>query len=86
MHSDFWKAQVEQINVTREGQIEMVPRVGDHLLITGATTGVVECDVTEIRLGEGPSVRSVQETKKGDVSSIPLSDKVRRGDKVYLFQ
>ena len=61
-------------------------KVGDHLLITGATTGVVECDVTEIRLGEGPSVRSVQETKKGDVSSIPLSDKVRRGDKVYLFQ
>ncbi len=33
--SQFWKAQVEQINVTREGQIELVPRVGDHLLILG---------------------------------------------------
>ncbi|MBO4571373.1 MAG: U32 family peptidase [Bacteroidales bacterium] len=61
-------------------------KVGDHLLISGATTGVVECDVTEIRLGEGAAVQSVQETKKGDVSSIPLSDKVRRGDKVYLYQ
>ena len=39
-HSDFWKAQVEQINVTREGQIEMVPRVGDHLLILGTADNV----------------------------------------------
>ena len=61
-------------------------KVGDHLLISGPTTGVVECDVAEIRLGEGASVQSVPETKKGDVCSIPLSDKVRRGDKVYLFQ
>ena len=61
-------------------------KVGDHLLISGPTTGVVECDVAEIRIGEGPSVQSVQETKKGDVCSIPLSDKIRRGDKVYLFQ
>ena len=61
-------------------------KVGDHLLITGPTTGVVECDVTEIRIGEGPSVQSVQETKKGDVCSIPLSERLRRGDKVYLFQ
>ena len=61
-------------------------KVGDHLLITGPTTGVGECDVTEIRIGEGPSVQSVQETKKGDVCSIPLSERLRRGDKVYLFQ
>ena len=61
-------------------------KVGDHLLITGPTTGVVECDVAEIRIGEGPSVQSVQETKKGDVCSIPLSERLRRGDKVYLFQ
>ena len=38
--SEFWKAQVEQINVTSDGQIELVPRVGDHLLILGTADNV----------------------------------------------
>lgn len=38
--SEFWKAQVEQINVTKEGHIELVPRVGDHLLILGTAQNV----------------------------------------------
>lgn len=38
--SDFWKAQVEQIDVTREGEIRLVPRVGDHLLILGSADNV----------------------------------------------
>ena len=38
--SEFWKAQVEQINVTSDGQIELVPRVGDHLLIIGTADKV----------------------------------------------
>ena len=38
--SEFWKAQVEQINVTNEGQIQLVPRVGDHLLILGTAQNV----------------------------------------------
>lgn len=38
--SEFWKAQVEQINVTKDGQIELVPRVGDHLLILGTAENV----------------------------------------------
>ena len=57
-------------------------KVGSHLLFTGATTGVIECDVAEIRLDSG----SVAQTEKGDVCSIPLSEKVRRGDKVFLFE
>ena len=56
-------------------------RTGDHLLITGATTGVLECDVTEIRTD-----RQVQEARKGDVCSIPLSERPHRGDRVYLYQ
>lgn len=28
----FWKAQVEQINVTPRKELEIVPRVGDHIL------------------------------------------------------
>ena len=38
--SEFWKAQVEQINVNADGQIELVPRVGDHLLILGTADNV----------------------------------------------
>ena len=56
--------------------------VGSHLLISGPTTGVLECDVAEIRLDAGP----VQRAGKGDVCSIPLAQKVRRSDRVYLFE
>ena len=34
--SDFWKAQIVQINVNRDRHIELVPRVGNHLLILGS--------------------------------------------------
>lgn len=57
-------------------------KVGDTLIISGPTTGVVETTVTEIRMdGAG----SVGEAVKGDVCSIPLAQKLRRSDKVYLF-
>ncbi|MGX8689057.1 MAG: cell division protein FtsQ/DivIB [Bacteroidaceae bacterium] len=38
--SEFWKAQVEQIDVTKEGQIRLVPRVGEHILILGTADDV----------------------------------------------
>ena len=57
-------------------------KVGDTLIISGPTTGVVETTVTEIRKdGDG----SINEAVKGDVCSIPLAQKLRRSDKVYLF-
>lgn len=40
--SDFWKAQVEQINVSQEGEVQLVPRVGDHLLILGSADNIPE--------------------------------------------
>lgn len=40
--SEFWKAQVEQINISREGQVQLVPRVGDHLLILGSAENIPE--------------------------------------------
>ncbi len=33
--SDFWNAQVEQINIAESGEIQLVPRVGNCLLILG---------------------------------------------------
>lgn len=31
----FWQSQVEQIHVHRDGTVELVPRVGDHILYLG---------------------------------------------------
>ena len=32
---EFWDAQIEQINVTTKQEIELVPRVGNHILFIG---------------------------------------------------
>lgn len=32
---DFWSNQIEQINVTATGELEIVPRVGDHIVFLG---------------------------------------------------
>jgi len=56
--------------------------VGDSLLITGPTTGVIEYEVPEIRV----DMRNVGSAVKGDLCSIPVEEKLRRGDKIYLFQ
>ena len=38
----FWKAQIEQINVTPRKELEIVPRVGDHILFLGKATDFEE--------------------------------------------
>lgn len=53
--------------------------VGDEILITGPTTGVVELVVEEIRVDLQP----VQTTAKGDKFSISVAQKIRRSDKLY---
>ena len=55
--------------------------VGDDLLIVGPTTGVYEMKVNEIRVDLNP----VQKTVKGEICSVPVSETVRRGDKVYKW-
>lgn len=35
VHDKFWKNQVEQLNVLRDGSVEMVPRVGDNIIYLG---------------------------------------------------
>jgi U32 family peptidase len=54
-------------------------KVGDHILIIGPTTGVIETTVEEIRV-ENSSVGFAQ---KGVSCSIPVSSKIRRADKLY---
>ena len=55
--------------------------VGDNILIIGSTTGVIEINVPEIRVNLQP----VQTAVKGDICSIPIPEKLRRSDKVFLF-
>ena len=56
--------------------------VGDEILITGPTTGVVTAKVTEIRVDLKPS----EIAKKGDRISIPLPTLIRRSDKLYKIK
>jgi putative protease len=58
-------------------------KVGDETLITGTTTGVLEQIVTALRVDDGTPVNEVV---KGQVFSLPVSTKVRRNDKLYLWE
>ena len=54
-------------------------KLGDRLLITGNTTGVMYLDATEIRYDLKPVDRAEQGTRV----SIPVTGKVRRNDKLF---
>ncbi|MGV8092753.1 MAG: peptidase U32 family protein [Mangrovibacterium sp.] len=54
-------------------------QVGDKILVTGTTTGVVEAEVKEIRV----DLKSVPETRKGEYFSVQIDQKIRRSDKLY---
>lgn len=36
----FWRSQVVQLNILRDGSVELVPRVGDHIVYLGQPTGL----------------------------------------------
>jgi len=56
-------------------------KVGDKILIIGPSTGVIETNVTEIRV----DYKNVDETKKGERCSIPVENTIRRNDKLYIL-
>ena len=64
--------------------------MGDDYIAIGATTGVYEGKVEEIRV----DLKPVPEARKGDLCSIPVSfpedwkgdRKLRRGDRLYLWE
>ncbi len=53
--------------------------VGDEIIITGPTTGVIRTTVQELRVDD----RKVETARKGEKCSIPVESKVRRSDKLY---
>ncbi|MBQ8607007.1 MAG: cell division protein FtsQ [Bacteroidaceae bacterium] len=38
----FWDKQIQQINITPQGEIELIPRVGNHILFLGHPTDLSE--------------------------------------------
>lgn len=54
-------------------------RIGDEILITGPTTGIVRSTVKELRVDD----KNVPFVSKGDLFSIPIEQKIRRSDKLY---
>lgn len=56
--------------------------VGNNILIIGPSTGVIEMKVPEIRV----ELKPVERAEKGVYCSIPVREKLRRSDKVYLFE
>ncbi len=57
-------------------------RVGDEILITGPTTGVIKTKVKELRLEDKP----VEQVNKGDNFSMPLDEIIRPSDKLYRME
>lgn len=56
-------------------------KIGESMLITGPTTGVLEFELQEIRV----ELQKVEATRKGEFCSIPVPALVRRGDKLYKW-
>lgn len=56
--------------------------IGDDIVILGATTGVYEDKISEIRV----ELQKVEKAVKGDMFSIPTSQTIRRGDKLYKIK
>lgn len=55
---------------------------GDEVIITGPTTGALIFNVEELRLDLEP----VSCVKKGDLFSMPVPEKVRPSDRLYLWE
>lgn len=59
-------------------------RTGDQILITGPSTGVIECEAQEIRV----NLKVTEKAVKGEYCSIPVPAgvKLRRSDKIYIWE
>jgi len=56
-------------------------QVGEEILIQGPTTGTLQMKVAEIRLDLQP----VEKVEKGVLFSMPVDEKLRKGDKLYKW-
>ena len=57
-------------------------RKGDEIIIIGPTTGAIELTLDEIHLDSGVT----EVVEKGQLFSIPVPEKIRTSDRLYLWQ
>ena len=57
-------------------------RIGDEVVITGPTTGALIFTVSELRF----DLKPVDSVKKGQLFSMPVPEKVRPSDKLYIWK
>lgn len=57
-------------------------KAGDEVVITGPTTGALIFTVTELRF----DLKPVESVSKGQLFSMPVPEKVRPSDKLYLWK
>jgi len=74
----------DRINVAEVAVESRALKIGDEVMVIGATTGVVEFKVEDMRVNLQPS----EEAAKGVRCSValPQGQKVRRGDKLYIWE
>ena len=53
--------------------------IGDEILISGPTTGIIKDHVKELRVKD----KKQESVKKGDIVSLPVKSKMRSSDKLY---
>lgn len=73
----FSKKQVGQF-LLKSGEL----KVGDKLIITGPTTGVVVSKVKSMLVND----KKREKANKGDVITVPIAEKVRKNDKLYVVK
>lgn len=54
-------------------------KVGDKILITGPTTGVIESSISSLRVDD----KQVDQAGKGEEITFPLDETIRSSDKIY---
>ncbi|MBI2672283.1 U32 family peptidase [Candidatus Woesearchaeota archaeon] len=73
----FVKSKIGEIIVQSENLM-----IGDEIIIIGPTTGVVKTNVKSIVKSE----KNITSAEKGDFVTIPIPERVRKKDKVYLIK
>jgi putative protease len=70
----YENAQIGEFFIEAQGV-----EIGDELIITGPTTGVIESVLTEMRVDNIPS----EMVKRGATITFPVREKIRPSDKLY---
>jgi putative protease len=77
VHNYYPKAKIFSVSIeTNEINI------GDELIITGPTTGVVELNALKLVFND----KEIKSAGKGKLVTIPCKEKVRKNDKVYVLK